>query len=85
VQVAAVPVHAPPQPENVEPVVGVAVSVTEVPQSKVAMQVAPQLIPVGLLPTRPLPVPVLPIETVCGEPPGGGGGGGGGGEMPLSS
>src|SRR5437867_1143788 len=55
---APVPEQPPPlQPVNVEPVAGVAVSVTLVPLSKEAEQVAPQSIPAGLEVTVPLPVP----------------------------
>ena len=59
VQVVAPPVHAPDQPPNLEPLVGIAVSVTLEPPVKVALHVAPQLMPVGLLETVPAPVPVL--------------------------
>ena len=52
-----VPVQAPDQPANVEPEVAAAVSVTCVPLAKLALQVAPQLIPEGLLVTVPAPVP----------------------------
>ena len=53
-----VPVQAPDQPVNVEPVLGVAVSATAVPLAKLALQVAPQLMPDGLLVTVPVPVPL---------------------------
>src|SRR5207249_6592909 len=53
-----VPEHPPPlQPVKVEPAAGVAVNVTAVPLAKLAVQVAPQLIPTGALVTVPLPVP----------------------------
>ncbi len=53
-----VPEHPPPlQPLKVEPVAGLAVSVTAVPLVKLAEQVAPQVIPAGELVTVPLPVP----------------------------
>src|SRR6266704_3302625 len=53
-----VPEHPPPlQPVKVEPVAGLAVSVTAVPLVKLAEQVAPQVIPAGELVTVPLPVP----------------------------
>jgi hypothetical protein len=52
-----VPVHAPPQPVNVEPVAGVAVRVTEVPAAYEALQVPPQSIPLGEEETVPVPVP----------------------------
>jgi hypothetical protein len=54
-----VPVHAPLQPVKVEPVAGVAVSVTAVPLAKLAAQVAGQLMPAGTLVTVPVPVPAL--------------------------
>ena len=52
-----VAVQLPDQPANVEPAAGVAVKVTAVPLLKVVEQVLPQLIPVGLLVTLPVPVP----------------------------
>ena len=62
-----VPLQPPPlQPENVEPAVGVAVSVTDVPLANAAEQLAPQLMPVGALVTAPLPVPALVIASVKG-------------------
>jgi hypothetical protein len=55
---AAVPEHPPPlQPENVEPVAGVAVKVAMVPVVNCVEQVAPHEIPAGALRTVPLPVP----------------------------
>jgi hypothetical protein len=54
-----VPVHAPDHPANMEPVPGVAVSVTGVPLAKVAIHAVPQLMPDGLLVTVPVPVPLL--------------------------
>jgi hypothetical protein len=54
-----VPVQAPLQPVKVEPVDAVAVRVTLVPLVKVALQVAPQLTPVGLELTVPDPVPLF--------------------------
>ncbi len=57
VQVVAVPEHEPPQPPNVKPLAGVAVSVTEVPDEYVAEQVEPQLMPPVLEVIVPLPVP----------------------------
>jgi len=53
----AVPVHAPLQPANAEPVEAVGVSVTCVPAAKFAAQVVGQLIPVGALVTVPAPDP----------------------------
>ena len=53
-----VPEHPPPlQPVKMEPAAGAAVSVTAVPLVKLAEQVAPQVIPAGLLVTVPVPVP----------------------------
>jgi hypothetical protein len=54
-----VPVQAPDQLANVDPVLGVAVSVTGVPLVKLALHVVPQLMPEGLLVTVPVPVPAL--------------------------
>ena len=55
-----VPSHGPaPQPVKVEPVAGVAVSVIAVPLAKLAEQVAPQLMPAGVLVTVPVPAPAL--------------------------
>jgi hypothetical protein len=55
-----VPVQAPLQPANVEPAAGAAVRVTLVPELKLALHAAPQLMPVGDEVTVPLPVPALP-------------------------
>ena len=54
-----VPLHAPPHPVKVDPVVAVAVRVTLVPEVTVALQVLPQVIPAGLEVTVPVPVPAL--------------------------
>ena len=54
-----VPAQASDQPANVEPAFGAAVSVTMVPLVKLALHVAPQSIPAGLLVTVPAPVPAL--------------------------
>ena len=53
VQVLAVPLHAPPQPVNIQPLAGVSVKVTSVPWSKAAPQVVGQLTPLGELVTVP--------------------------------
>ena len=55
-QVAAKPLHAPPQPTRLEPGLGVAVSVTSVPCPKLAAHAAGQLMPAGALVTEPPPV-----------------------------
>src|SRR5947208_1536488 len=56
------PVHPPPlQPVNTEPTAGVAVNVTAVPLRKFAEQLAPQLIPDGVLVTAPTPLPARMI------------------------
>lgn len=47
--------HAPPNPENVEPELAVAERVTVVPELKEVLQTVGQLIPAGLLVTVPLP------------------------------
>lgn len=57
VQVSAVPEQAPPQPVKVEPDASAAVRMTEVPNTKGAVQVAPHERPVGAEVTVPLPVP----------------------------
>ena len=55
-----VPVQPPPlQPAKTDPAVGVALSVTVVPPENDREQVVPQLMPLGLLVTVPLPVPFL--------------------------
>src|SRR5467141_2413352 len=60
-----VPVQPPPlQPLKVEPVAGVAVKVTAVPLAYGAEQMAPQVIPAGMLVIVPAPVPVFaPVST----------------------
>jgi hypothetical protein len=50
-----VPLHAPLQPENVEPLPGEAASVTVVLPAKFAVQLDPQLMPDGVLVTTPVP------------------------------
>jgi hypothetical protein len=54
---AAMPLQAPDQPAKVEPELGAAVSVTDVPLAKPALHVVPQLIPEGSLVMVPVPVP----------------------------
>jgi len=61
-----VPVQPPLQPVNVEPVAGVAVSVTAVPLANAVEQVAPHEMPVGELVTVPLPVPAFVTARVNG-------------------
>ena len=56
----------PVQPANIELTPAVAVSVTEVPGLKGALQVCPQLMPDGLLVTLPWPVP-LKLTVSTGE------------------
>ena len=64
-----VPEQPPPdQPVKVEPELAVAVSVTDVPLEKEALQVEPQLMPEGVLVTT-VPVPVPDLLTVKDEPP----------------
>ncbi len=53
------PLQPPLQPAKVDPPVAVAVSMTELPLVKFALQVPPQLIPAGALLTVPVPVPAL--------------------------
>ena len=57
-QVLAVPLQAPLQPENTIPVAGLADSVTAVPLLNALVQVPPQLMPAGDDTTVPLPVRV---------------------------
>ena len=54
-----VPVHAPLQPANVEPLAAAAVSVTDAPLAKLALQVEPQLMPPVFDVTVPAPLPAL--------------------------
>ena len=61
---APVPEHAPDHPVKLEVAAGVAVSVTTVPVSNEAEQVAPQLIPAGELETEPVPLPLFDTVSV---------------------
>jgi hypothetical protein len=55
-----VPLQPPPlQPAKLEPLAAAALRVTTVPALNDAEQVAPQLMPLGLLVIVPLPVPLL--------------------------
>jgi hypothetical protein len=58
VQLELAPLQAPVHPANIELVAAVAVRVTAVPRSKLAVQVFPQLMPEGLLATLPVPLPL---------------------------
>jgi hypothetical protein len=64
VQVPVPEQPSPDQPVKVEPPEAVAVRLTDVPELKLAEQVAPQSMPLGLLVTVPEPVPVLETERV---------------------
>jgi YbbR domain-containing protein len=57
-----VPEHAPAQPAKIAVPAGVAVSVTEAPESKDAEQFAPQAMPAGVDATVPPPVLVTESE-----------------------
>jgi hypothetical protein len=59
-----VPLHAPDQPAKVESLAAAAVSVTVLLLVKVAEQALPQLMPEGLLVTKPEPVPSLATVSV---------------------
>ena len=50
-----VPLHAPLQPANVEPLAALAVNTTCVPGAKLALQIPGQPMPAGELVTQPLP------------------------------
>ena len=60
-----VPEHAPPQPANVLPPFGVAVSVTLVPVTNALEHVPGQFTPAGLDVTAPVPAPA--VATVSGN------------------
>jgi len=66
-----VPEHAPVHPVKVEPLLGFAVSVTDVPMVKLALHVDPQLMPAGLLVCVPVPVPEF-VTVSCAVAGGGG-------------
>ena len=53
----AVPEHPPVHPVKVEPSLGFAVSVMDVPVAKLALHAEPQLMPAGALVTVPVPLP----------------------------
>ena len=59
VQVPVPEQPAPLQPTKVDPLFAAAVSVTTVSLAKPYEQIEPQLMPLGLLVTDPLPVPFL--------------------------
>ena len=66
---ALVPAQPPPlQPPKTDPEAGTAVSVTVVPPEKEREQFVPQLMPLGLLVTVPLPVPFLVTWSVTVPP-----------------
>jgi hypothetical protein len=67
VQVTAVPLHAPPQPPNDEPLAAVAVSVTLVPDANEPLQVDPHSTPDPA--TAPLPAPTLVTVSAWLPPP----------------
>ena len=58
---APVPLHAPPQPVNVEPVAAAGVSVTIAPESKLNVHVAPHEMPAGADVIVPVPLPPFVI------------------------
>jgi hypothetical protein len=65
-QVLAVPLQAPPHPVNVLPALGVAVSVTAVFATNVALHRVPQLMPLGLLDTLPRVVVLVTVSVYLG-------------------
>jgi hypothetical protein len=52
-QVLALPLHPPPQPLKIQPLAGVSVRVTSVPEPTAALQVVGQSMPLGELVTVP--------------------------------
>lgn len=56
---------SPVQPTNVDPASANTVNVTDAPLPKLAVQIAPQSIPAGMLVMVPLPVPLLVIVNVA--------------------
>jgi len=62
------PEQAPSQPEKTEPPAAVAVRVTAVPCTKLAVQVSPQSIPDGVETTAPPPLE-LTVSACAGGPP----------------
>jgi len=60
-----IPLHAPPQPANSQPLAGEAVRVTCVPAAKLALQVEPQSIPAGAHVTAPPELPITDTERAC--------------------
>jgi hypothetical protein len=69
VQEVLVPIQSPDQLENIEPVSGVAVNVTDMLLAYEAEQVAPQSISVGVEVTMPVPDPALVTVSVSELPP----------------
>jgi hypothetical protein len=65
---APVPVHAPLQPEKMEPISGDGVSVTLVPLGKLSRQSRPQTMPAGVEVTEPEPRPFVDTFNVDGLP-----------------
>ncbi len=64
-----VPVHAPFQPAKVEPLAAAAVSITDAPLVKFALQDVPQLMPEGDEVMVPVPVPALvTVRAIPGLP-----------------
>jgi hypothetical protein len=69
VQIGFVPVHVlPDQLEKIFPWLGVAVKVTDVPETKTSLQSEPQLMPAGLVVRVPDPVTTPVTFTTVAEP-----------------